>query len=552
MLAHAEVCETQTVHDGLLHLAKNFHKHPDVLIGDGNSILGTGMPGSGKTTVMALLLEQFGKCGIPFVTFDLEGDLGSVVDLLPRGVRGTVDSCPTAEEMYKGGLQVVFDLASWGEGSHRAARLITRTVNGLLAYMKSLPSHLRVPFLVGLDEAAYWLPQVRKGCDHLSGEQLEELFEAFHTLAIRGRKMGLIPLLFTQRFAEVHKDVLSPGTYILMRQTVDTDLKRYMEYIDASAFGEDEDDLTRLQMRQRIATFKKGQAIVKLPDGRQGVTQFYNRASLHKSHAPRSVAAVNLYASVPFDRNFRYGADQVDVSAALSLTLVDEPIGSKLSVLPMRGESERVEVPTLKARVYALLENDPTLRSAALASLLGCPVSTVNACRTAYFDQYPQRRPSSGSLLKERVYALLESDPMLMPTALAGMLGCPREQAKTYRRAYFDQYPQRRPSSGPTLKERVYALLENDPTLGVSALASLLDCSRGNASQCRVDYFNRYPQRRPSSEPTFREQVYVLLENDPMLTVTALASLLGCSRGNASQYRIDYFNQYPERRVDHE
>src|SRR5216110_1259878 len=506
-------------HDGLLHLAKNFIKHPDILIGDGNSILGTGMPGSGKTTVMALLLEQFGACGIPFATFDLEGDLRSVVDLLPRGVLATAGNCPTAEDMYNGGLQVVFDLASWGEDSNRAAILISRTVNGLLAHMKSLPSHLRVPFLVGLDEAAYWLPQIRKGCNHLSGERLEELFAAFHTLAIRGRKMGLIPMLFTQRFAEVHKDVLAPGTYILMRQTTDTDLKRYMEYIDASAFGEDEDDMTRLQMRQHIATFKKGQAIIKQPTGRQRLVQFHNRASLHTSHAPKAQAAANLYRDVPFDPHRRYGSDQTGENADMEVVSSD----SKLRVLPTRGGTS----PTLKEQVYALLEKDPTLTATDLVTLTHRPLSSVKMDREEYFARHPERRPpphkrdrGAPPTLKEQVYALLEKDPTLTATAMAKAAARPLGSVHRYRIDYFNQYPERAVDPEASLKEQVYAMLEKDPTLTATAMASALGCSVSPAQKYRSAYFAIHPERRSWAPPTLKEQVYAMLEKDPTLTAT--------------------------------
>jgi hypothetical protein len=302
-----------------LHLADNLNIHPDELIGDGNGIVGTGTPGSGKTTLLALLLEQLGWCDIPFIAFDLEGDLRSIVNLLPRGVLATADNCPTIREMYTYGLQVIFDIASWEDDTDSAAFMIAAIVNGLMSYTRSLEQ--RVPFLIGLDEAAYWLPQTFRGRTYLSKERFQDLLSAFHGLAIRGRKLGLVPLLFTQRFANLHKDMLSPGTYFLMRHTVDVDLRRYLEYINATAFGED--DLSIKQIMTRIAAFRPGQAVVKLRNGEQRLVQFRNRQSEHISHAPRTAAAVSLYHDLPFDPNRRYGPFTLEVQ--LPVELEEEP-----------------------------------------------------------------------------------------------------------------------------------------------------------------------------------------------------------------------------------
>jgi hypothetical protein len=297
--------DTTAFPDGILHLARNLNIHPDTLIGKGTGIFGAGMIGAGKTTVMARLFEQFGRCGLPFAIFDLEGDLASLVPLLPRGVLATASNCPSVKELYQEGLQVVFALESF-EMEH-AADMMMATVDGLMQHTEALPPHVRVPFLIGIDEIAYFVPQKRAGHEHLSSDRLKALHACLSSLVSRGRKRGLVPCFFTQRFAHVHKDVLSPGTFILMRNTLDTDLTRYMEYIDASAFG-DGSDLTLRQVKARIAKFKEGQGIIKLPSGKQGVVQFYNRESEHTSHAPKTQAAINAYRDVVVDKQKQYGA----------------------------------------------------------------------------------------------------------------------------------------------------------------------------------------------------------------------------------------------------
>lgn len=480
--------------DGLLHLAKNLNIHPDLLIADGNEIVGTGMPGAGKTTLMALLLEQFGACGLPFSAFDLEGDLRSVVDLLPRGVLGTIDNCPTAQDMYKGGLQVVFDLSTWGDDSNHAARFINQTVRDLLSLMHSLPRHDRVPFLVGLDEAAYWLPQIRRGKNYLESSQFEALFSVFHTLAIRGRKTGLVPMLFTQRFASVHNDVLSPGTYILMRQTTDTDLKRYMEYISSAAFGEDEGELTEKEMRHRIAAFKKGQAVIKLPSGKQGLVQFHNRQSLHISHAPKTQAATNLYRDVPFDPNTGYGAFQGGPKR-------EEASGTCPQVPPFHGEPASSQPRTCKEQVFALLESDPSLTVKQITAILRRPMSTVREHVTAYFTLHPDQRPGQAPLLKGQVFAALERDPGLTARQITSKLAGGREHALStiyeHISAYFDLHPDRRPKQAPTIKEQVFAALSQGSSLTPKQMAMELGCPVNTIHVYTGEYSTQYPEKKP-------------------------------------------------------
>ena len=193
--------------DNQLVLGDNLRIDPDILLS--NSIFGCGMPGFGKTTGFVRILEEIARFNVPLCTFDIEGDIASAAGVFPRGFIGTSSNCPTAKDIIKGGLQVVFDLSTWSDMDMRAS-LIARTVQGLFAHMDSLPVAQRCPVLVALDEAQMWLPQ-RRG-DLFSRDTYKALNEAFHTLATRGRKRGLVPMLFCQKISEVNKTVLSPGS----------------------------------------------------------------------------------------------------------------------------------------------------------------------------------------------------------------------------------------------------------------------------------------------------------------------------------------------------
>jgi hypothetical protein len=278
-----------------IHLADNLHVDIDTLLGE--AIVGFGLPGSGKTNACALLAEQFGQYFIPQAIFDKEGDYTSLADVLPRGIVATATNYPSGYDILEYGLQVVYDLSTW-ESPEDAARLMIRVVGELMVSAEGRPPSARVPALVLLDEASYWLPEKRS--QHLEEETFKQLRHIFTELASRGRKRGLAPALFAQRISELAKAVLTPGIYILMRQTLDTDLKRYMEYVTST--------LPAKQIKSRIASFGPGRAIVKLPGGKQHMVTFYERQSEHVSHTPKSQAALEHYASLPFNPDMQFGA----------------------------------------------------------------------------------------------------------------------------------------------------------------------------------------------------------------------------------------------------
>ncbi len=522
-------------HDGLLHLAKNLNIHPDVLIGEGTEIAAFGVPGSGKTTLMALLLEQFGECSVPFSVFDLEGDLKSLVPLLPRGVLGTADNCPTVHDMYKGGLQVIFDLDTFGEDRNCAARFISQTVSDLLALTKSLPQGRRVPFLIGLDEAAYWLPQIRTGKDYLLSSQFEALFSAFHTLAIRGRKMGLVPMLFAQRIANLHKDVLSPGTYILMRQTTDTDLKRYMEYISPAAFGDDE--MTAKQMRSRIATFKKGQAVVKLTSGKQGLVQFYNRESEHSSHAPKIQAAQNLYRDVPFDPHMQYGAANLEEQAPPPVvSSVPSNMNCKFC-----GKGLPAEIRGSRSREYC---NDACRQANYRANHRGDKEQTLRSLLAenpnSTISQMQLRTGYARSDV-ERIVACIQAD----------------EESETADVTHQDVSRQNNTKAAiADIKRQIFSLLDADPNLSLSALVAATGYAFSTVRRHATEYFAQHPERRgklrqkslPSS--TIKAQVFEILSSNPTLTPTALATQTGHPVETTQKYRQEYFALHPEKKSE--
>jgi len=329
--------------------------HPDAILGTGNGIFGSGVQGSGKTGILVRILEQASRFHVPIVVFDREGDILSAAGLFPRGVIGTYANCPTAKDIIRGGLQVVYDLSSWPSMDLRGS-FIANMVNALYRVVDALPASHRTPCLIGLDEAALFLPQ-RRG-EVFSVDVYKAMADAFHNVATTGRKRGLTPVLFTQKISEVNKLVLSPGTYVMGRQVVHTDLKTYLQYLERVDIFQ---YMNERQIMQFISSLEPGRAIVKLANGEQKIVQFYERESVHTSHTPQVQAALNRYSSASFDPSTRFGAwiDENDEESLPSVTTVPSP-GKRT------GAVERIK---------SLIEQDPNMRPCEIARRVGCDSS---------------------------------------------------------------------------------------------------------------------------------------------------------------------------------
>jgi hypothetical protein len=442
----------------LLQLADNLRIHPDLLLSNGNGIFASGSQGSGKSVTLKLLLEQIAQvANVPMSVFDREQDLVALVDLFPRGVLATFHNCPTARDILAGGLQVVYDLSSW-PNFDVAGQAVARLVNQLMHEAELTPFQMRVPLVVGMDEAQYWLPQSRAG-GSLDEETYRSLKNAFESVATRGRKHGLVPFLFAQTFGGINKDVLSPGTYILMKQNRHPERRRYLEYLLPV---EEFKYFTDRQAMQRIGDLGQGEAIVKLANGEQKTVQFYHCQSDHVSHTPTAQAAINRYAGVSFNPEASYGAYIEDEAMEV---VPDELVTTE----PVATSAEKPL--TAADRVRALLDAQPGLRVTDLAKLANCDSSIASKVRKAYFNLtfekhapaplkvgeqekaetpgvLPQKRrvkkspvpvDNAQSALKQSIHMALDEDSYLAPSDLARRFGCDLETAKEHRMSFFNQ-----------------------------------------------------------------------------------------------------------------
>ncbi len=360
---------TRVVPVAEMNLADNLRVHPDILIGNGNGIFGSGVQGTGKTSIMVRILEQASQFLVPMAIFDQEGDIQSATNLFPRGFIATYKNCPTARDIIRDGLQVVYDLSTWPTMDMRGS-FIARMVSNLFNIVDGRPPNHRTPCLVGLDEAALFLPQ-RRG-ETFSVETYKAMADAFHIVATMGRKRGLTPVLFTQKLSEVSKTVLSPGTYIMLKQIIHTDLKRYLDYIERTDIFS---YMTERQICQFVSSLQLGRAIVKLANGEQHVCQFYQRESVHVSHTPSTQAALNLYSSLRFNPDTEFGVD------------AGEEEGSEVYQEDQEEEEpEQEKKATGAERCRQILRKNPNLRVSELALKAKCGTGTASRVKAEFIS----------------------------------------------------------------------------------------------------------------------------------------------------------------------
>jgi hypothetical protein len=116
-----------------------------------------------------------------------------------------------------------------------------------------------------------------------------ELLRAYMDILAIGGKRGVAPVILTQRLAQVNKKIMAQSEVLfLMKQTMDNDLARCMEYVKRSTATE-----------EMIARLWPGQGIYIGADGTQRLTQFHKRQSSGaRSHTPRAAVALR-YAQMP-------------------------------------------------------------------------------------------------------------------------------------------------------------------------------------------------------------------------------------------------------------
>lgn len=408
-----------------LLLARNFQPDVDMLLSEGLNAFG--VPGSGKSNLVSLLCEQLGRFSLPQLIIDTDGEYRKLINALPHGIIASANRCPSGYDILHKGLQVVLDLSTW-HSEEAAALALVQLMNELFKVASEMfAAGEAVPCAIHLDEGSYWLPQGQ--VDYLSKDTRKALYTVFQRLVNRGRKVGLVPFIYTQFISQINKDVIRRGgVLVLMRQTLDVDLRRYGEFLPNF------DD----ERREMVRAFPTGKAAVVLPDGSCPLVRFYRCRTEHASATPRVRAAIAKFAGISVDLN---SLKLRDLDAATPAPAPEQPAPHTPKRRPARRSkpARTTTVPTVKQRTYALLRKNQDMTGGDLAAVLGCSRSAAVQYRREFLKKHAparlvhrERDPQGGSVVEARIRALLAEHPEYGVDEIAPLARCAYSDAKKW------------------------------------------------------------------------------------------------------------------------
>ncbi len=173
-----------------------------------------GQSGSGKSYLVGVIAEELSRNGLPYLIVDTEGEYGSLksaFDVIRVGgddadVPLGVDYGRLLRSSIVNRVPVVFDVSDEVEKERR--------VDDVLSTLYSLEEKLRSPYLVIIEEADKFCPQIL----HKGLNRVEEI-------SVRGRKRGIGLIVATQRPANINKNVLAQCSYgFIGKLTTENDL----------------------------------------------------------------------------------------------------------------------------------------------------------------------------------------------------------------------------------------------------------------------------------------------------------------------------------------
>lgn len=293
--------------DGYLRLADEYTPHANSILGRG--LLCVGQRGAGKSNAAAMLLEQIGVYKFPAFIIDYKMDYITLPEVIGDCViagssfwkqRADYDgywvfdkanAYENGRRLMQTGEKVIFQVRSY-RNLDEVGEVILGVVRGMLDFAADLPKGKKVPSLILMDEAQQFLPQ-NQGISHISKEMTNELLSVFEQVNSVGRSLGLTPAYFTQRIAQIKKEVIG-GTeiYWLMRQTQPVDLTVYAELI-----GKENAE------RDVVQSLNSGDALV-FDGGTVDAVHFYERQSEHLSTTPKLEDATEFYRTQNIETDY--------------------------------------------------------------------------------------------------------------------------------------------------------------------------------------------------------------------------------------------------------
>lgn len=174
-----------------------------------------GQSGSGKSFLVGVMAEELRKLRLPFCLVDTEGEFAPLKSyfkgIIIGGSRSDFGFDASLSEVIEGSIKdnipLMLDLSDEADK--------TGQVYNVLEKVYKIEERLRIPYLIMIEEADKYVPQVT----HQKMNVVEEI-------AVRGRKRGIGLMIVTQRPSSVSKNILSQCSYgFVGKLTIDNDLK---------------------------------------------------------------------------------------------------------------------------------------------------------------------------------------------------------------------------------------------------------------------------------------------------------------------------------------
>jgi Helicase HerA, central domain len=231
-----------------LHLGEHFRPSFHSFLSMNTLIVG--IRRSGKSNLLAVLVEELARFLLPFILFDTMGEYTGLVDkrFLPRArLAGNAERMGEIPEAAKGllanvtvenayscgqivmkqGLQLVVNLKGYNDED--AALIMSEMSDGVNDWQEDRRNRDRIPFMFFIDEAQKWFPEsLQEKPSDITPTTFALLQEAFVGQVVeRGGKNGLGLVVATQRYSRLKKSLLQSLWKFYFRQSEEIDLARY-------------------------------------------------------------------------------------------------------------------------------------------------------------------------------------------------------------------------------------------------------------------------------------------------------------------------------------